>query len=163
MVTHQSAQHVFDDIHSVFANAHGSNVPLDGLTFQCAPPPELAFKLILDATGKIDPYAPPVSVQIQGLRDVVSTFDGLIHTPELIDIWLWDGPECKHLLFGHLINLEITHTLFAPDGTSMRATVALKFTVEQFAGRFDADLASKPSLDLTHIAGSDSDGPNTLS
>jgi len=161
MAIQQQAPHAFADSDGISAAPQADQPPLNCLKFHSKAPPELAFSLMLDATGVI-PCANSIAEQIEGLRDATYTYHGDRHAPNLVDIWLWDGPECKHLLFGRTVALNLEYTLFSPDGTPLRAKVELRFQIEHFAGPFDADLAAKPSLDLTHIAATAPDKKDTL-
>lgn len=105
----------------------------------------LSFDLVFDGTGTV-PNAPRKSVeeQIRDLRHLCYEVNGTIHTPNYL-VLCWGA-----LLFkGVLKTLSIDYSLFAPDGTPLRAKVKASFSAFQAnrEGRIDKN---ETSPDLTH-------------
>ncbi len=103
------------------------------------------LELILDGTGTV-PDAPTKSVDAQfaDIRRLIYQINGEIHSPNYVKL-AWGT-----LLFkGRLKTLSIDRTLFAPDGTPLRATVKAGFLGfhENTDGRSEQQLSSP---DLTH-------------
>lgn len=111
---------------------------------------DVAFDLLFDATGVIAP--PPGQSQVHGVSDalnqfmrLVSTVNGTIHSPNyLVLSWAQLQFECV------LTSLKIDYTLFRPDGTPLRAKVAVSFKSFQSETAL-AKEAALASPDMTHI------------
>lgn len=111
---------------------------------------EVSFDLVFDATGVIAP--PPGQSQAHGVSDalnefmrLVSTVNGTIHSPNyLVLSWAQLQFECV------LTSLKIEYTLFRPDGTPLRAKVAVSFKSFQSETALAKETA-KASPDMTHI------------
>ncbi len=103
------------------------------------------LSLVLDGTGTV-PDAPTKSVDAQfaDIRRLIYDVNGDIHSPNYVKL-AWGT-----LLFkGRLKTLNIDYTLFAPDGTPLRATVSAGFV--GFHDNTDARAAQNlNSPDLTH-------------
>lgn len=105
----------------------------------------LELALVFDGTGTV-PDAPTKSVdaQLADLRRLTYDVNGKIHTPNYLKLG-WGT-----LLFkGRLKTLSIDYTLFAPDGTPLRAKVKAGFIGfhDNSDGRTGQNLSSP---DLTH-------------
>ena len=101
--------------------------------------------LVFDGTGAVpDAPAKSVEVQLADLRRLAYEVNGDIHTPNYL-ILAWGV-----LLFkGQLKTLAIDYTLFAPDGTPLRAKVKAGFI--GFHDNGDGRAAqNRRSPDLTH-------------
>lgn len=86
-----------------------------------------------------------VTDKIKNLKEVVYGFQGDIHrTPFVKVIW---GEE---LFEGVLVNLNITYTLFQPDGTPLRAKINVSFR-EQVPLAQQELRRDQQSPDLTHV------------
>lgn len=103
---------------------------------------ELSFEILIDGTGASGEKK-EVTQEIQSLRQTVG-FNGGLHRPQkLFVIW-------GYFIFQGIIEtVDITYTLFRPNGTPLRAKVQLKFVYDTDATTrvLDADLHS---ADLTH-------------
>lgn len=111
---------------------------------------DVNFELIFDATGVIPP--PPGQSQANGVADaldqfmrLVATVNGTIHSPNyLVLSWAQLQFECV------LTSLKVDYTLFRPDGTPLRAKVAVSFKSFQSETAL-AKAAALASPDMTHI------------
>lgn len=105
----------------------------------------LDLSFVFDGTGAV-PGATTKTVdqQIQDLRKLAFDINGKIHTPNYV-VLNWGTLNFK----GRLKSLAIDYTLFAPDGTPLRATIKAGFIGfhENLDGRSDQNLSSP---DLTH-------------
>jgi hypothetical protein len=111
------------------------------------------FELVFDGTGVVPGKFPGIvpftsdgiTEQIEEFKKLVFSFDGNIHSPRFLQL-SWGT-----LLFRcRLTSLNISYTLFKPDGTPLRARADASFV-----GYTDevelARLAKKSSPDLSHI------------
>ena len=126
----------------------------------------LSLKLLFDGTGIIgtstDPFTSglnmlasgiggkkedenDVEAQIQKFMDVVHLYKGKEHQQHKVKIF-WG----EHSFEGFLKSFKVTHTLFKPDGTSIRATGDAVFSksLDPNTARRDNNPTSP---DLTHI------------
>ena len=116
-------------------------------------PDSVSFDLVFDATGVVpSPIAGKPDAPADGVVGMIARFKTLAlyvnsstHSPNFIKLsWAQLQFQCR------LQNLTITYTLFRPDGTPLRAKLAvsfLGFTSEQQLAQESA-LASP---DMTHI------------
>lgn len=111
---------------------------------------EVSFELVFDATGVIPPaqgqsYANGVADAIAQFTTLAVTLNGAIHSPNyLILAWAQLQFQCV------LTSMNATYTLFRPDGTPLRAKVAVTF--ESFSSESQlAKEANKQSPDMTHL------------
>lgn len=111
------------------------------------------FELVFDGTGVVPAALPGFGIfmedgiakMIDDFKKVVFDYDGSIHSPRFLKL-TWGT-----LLFScRLTALDISYTLFKPDGTPLRARANATFI-----GYTDEDelakLANKSSPDLTHV------------
>jgi hypothetical protein len=111
------------------------------------------FELVFDGTGVVPAALPGIGIftedgitkMIADFKNVVFDYDGSIHSPRYLKL-SWGT-----LLFScRLTALDISYTLFKPDGTPLRARANATFL-----GYTDEDelakLANKSSPDLTHV------------
>lgn len=111
---------------------------------------KISFDLIFDATGVIPP--PPGQSYTHGIADGIKTFtaltaqmNGTIHSPNyLILAWAQLQFQCV------LTSMNINYTLFMPDGTPLRAKVAVAFRSYTSEVQL-AKKQGKTSPDVTHI------------
>lgn len=111
----------------------------------------ISFELVFDATGVVPPPipgAPLPSDGVAGLIDrfiaLVATVNGVIHRPNYVKLsWAQLQFQCV------LTSLKITYTLFKPDGTPIRAKVAVTFLSFASEKQLAAEV-NKTSPDLTH-------------
>jgi hypothetical protein len=84
---------------------------------------KLSFDTVIDTTGLIDPKRTNLPAEIQKIETIVYTYNGQIHTPNFVKMEWGD-----HLVFyGTITSLDISYTLFKPDGTPLRAKLSFEF------------------------------------
>jgi hypothetical protein len=120
--------------------------------FRKIPSEEVQFELIFDATGVVPPGkgeaqspADGVTGKIRQFRSLISRFDGRIHSPKFVTL-TWG----TFLFKGRLSSLDLTYTLFRPDGTPLRAHASTRFIGYQSEEEL-AKEANKSSPDLSHL------------
>ena len=123
------------------------------LRFKAAVPQELSLKFLFDATG-----ASPAATAAAPEGEIKDVYEELKKFRELV--WDYHGdnhqPRYLRLLWGkldfecRLTTLNVSYTLFKPDGTPLRATVDTTFkkSIEKPKENASND-ASSP--DLTHL------------
>jgi hypothetical protein len=112
---------------------------------------DVSFELIFDATGVIPPpgnkksYSNGVADGIKQFTTLTATVNGAIHSPNyLILAWAQLQFQCV------LVSMSTNYTLFMPDGTPLRAKVAVTF--KSYASEAAlAKKAYKRSPDVTHL------------
>ncbi|MFV3126190.1 hypothetical protein [Niveispirillum sp. KHB5.9] len=131
--------------------AQGSNGPSPD--FNKVGPDSVTFELMFDATGVVPSpiagksAAPPDGVygQIEDFKALVLSFNGKIHSPNYVILsWAQLQFRCR------LQSMDLSYTLFRPDGTPIRARMSLGFlgfNSEQTL----AKQAQKASPDMTHV------------
>jgi hypothetical protein len=115
--------------------------------FEKYPAETISFKIVLDGTGIVPVSGTRKNVYelLEGLKDVVYTFNGSIHEPNYVQL-LWGS-----MLFnGRLNSLKVEYNLFKPNGLPLRANVDL-----DFKGFTSTELSSKmanlSSPDMSHL------------
>jgi hypothetical protein len=135
--------------------------------FKMVEPEQLDLEFIIDGTGVVsndldigggilgtamaiaDTFTTPesstyVTDKIDELKRVMYMYEGETHrTPFVTVVW------GKLLFEGILLNLDITYTLFQPDGTPLRAKINASFRQQIPVARQPQVTAASP--DLTHI------------
>ena len=103
---------------------------------------------MLDGTGVVDAgRGTTVSDQIALLRDIAYEYKGDEHEPGPVELnW---GDELKAFR-ARLSALDVTYTLFDPEGAPLRAKVKLDF-VEALTPKEVAVEADNQSPDMTHL------------
>ena len=121
------------------------------LRFQRTQPQTLKLNFLFDATGVIKSASSTsggvedIKSQVKAFKEVVLDFQGDIHSPHYVKI-IWGA-----LLFsGRLTNLNITYTLFKPDGTPLRAKAEAHFK-SSISDKQREAAEDKSSPDLTHL------------
>ena len=111
--------------------------------FENVQPQEHAFELTFDGTGTaVD--AVDVYETVESFLDITGRLQGDLHRPYYLKV-SW-GTFLSHCV---LKSAEVTYTLFAPDGTPLRAKVAATFAESvDDAKRVAQERKSSP--DLTH-------------
>lgn len=113
----------------------------------------VGFSLIFDGTGVVPTPLPGllpftgdgVKEQIEEFTDIVSKYCGNIHSPKFVEL-AWGT-----LLFNcRMESLEITYTLFKPDGIPLRAKADVAF-IGYTSPKLLAAKAKKCSPDLSHV------------
>lgn len=112
---------------------------------------DISFELIFDATGVIPPpgnkksYSNGVADGIKQFTTLTATLNGAIHSPNyLILAWAQLQFQCV------LVSMSTNYTLFMPDGTPLRAKVAVTFKSYTSEAQL-AKGAYKQSPDVTHL------------
>jgi hypothetical protein len=112
----------------------------------------ISFDLIFDATGVIPPPIPGMPLPTDGVaglidqfKTLVATMNGAIHRPNYVKLsWAQLQYQCV------LSKMNVTYTLFKPNGTPLRAKMSLTFL--SFASEKQlAEQANLGSPDLTHM------------
>ncbi len=116
--------------------------------FLATTPQSLDLEFVFDGTGVI-PNNPQkdksVSEQIEAFLEVVYEMEGSIHRPKYLKI-LWGSLKFDCILS----NLDISYTLFKPDGKPLRAKLKANFTSYIEAAKRVKE-EGKNSPDLTHM------------
>lgn len=111
-------------------------------------PQKLQFEFYLDATGVV-PGVTDVAAEIKRFKAVAYSYNGTIHSANYLTVTWGKGAEgtgfqCR------LTSLDIDYVLFRPDGTPLRAKLAVGF--EQYLSPDAlALLANKNSPDMSHL------------
>lgn len=105
---------------------------------------QVNFDLMFDGTGAVVGKVIEVDTEVKKLRNVTVGYQGKLHSPYYLQL------SWGKLLFNcHLTKLDISYTLFRPDGSPLRAKVSLTFVgFTDTATR--AKQADNQSSDLTH-------------
>jgi hypothetical protein len=84
--------------------------------------------------------------EISALETIIYTYNGKIHRPNFVKIQ-WG----QNITFNGVLNsIDISYTLFKPDGSPLRAKIALSFS--QYISPKTVTMIDRPeSPDLTHI------------
>lgn len=131
--------------------AQGSNGPSP--TFNRMANDQVSFELIFDGTGVIPSALPSLAnltgntlpKQIESFKRLVFDYSGDIHSPKYLKL-AWGT-----LLFkGRLQSLDLTFTLFQPDGAPLRARANLSLIGYSSESEL-ARKANKTSPDLSHV------------
>ena len=116
--------------------------------FKSSAPEELKLDFVLDATDTVYGYAHlgmSVPDQINALKAVAYDLSGPIHQPKYLKvIWTDFTFDCI------LTELQITYTLFSPEGTPLRAKISCTF-LNYIETERRVREEGKSSPDLTHI------------
>jgi len=121
--------------------------------FNRIPSDKLNFELVFDGTGVIPSKLPGVlpftgdgiAEQIDTFKKLVFSYNGNIHSPNFLKL-VWG----KLLFKCRLTSMDISYTLFKPDGTPLRARVTTAFSGYNDEEALAAK-ANKTSPDLTHV------------
>ncbi|WP_083629274.1 CIS tube protein [Tenacibaculum agarivorans] len=107
---------------------------------------ELSFEIVIDCTGVVFPKRINMANEIKALEDIVYDYDGKIHRPNYV-IVQWGSD----LIFKSVLkSFNTTYTLFRPDGSPLRAKVALSFG-EYVSPKKKSKEEKKESPDVTHL------------
>lgn len=125
--------------------------------FRAQRPQTFDLQLLFDGTGVVAndriPFsnvlglqnAKTVSEQLEKFRQVVFTYDGAKHSPNMLQIQWGD-----FIFRGKLKEMVLRYTLFKPDGTPLRAKAQCVF-VESLDDALRTAKERSESPDLTHI------------
>jgi hypothetical protein len=121
--------------------------------FNKIPSDTLKFELVFDGTGVIPTKLPGVlpftgdgvAAQVDAFKKLVFSYNGNIHSPNFLKLsWGTLLFKCR------LQSLDISYTLFKPDGTPLRARADATFV--GYNDEVELALqAKKSSPDLTHV------------
>lgn len=121
--------------------------------FNKIPSERVKLELVFDGTGVVPSPLPGVvpytgdgiAGQIEEFKDLVFDYSGKIHSPKFLElVWGTFVFRCR------LVALNITFTLFKPDGTPLRARADADFL--EYTSEADLALeANKSSPDLSHV------------
>jgi len=128
-----------------YDNSTAQGSPGTTLKFKGIPPETISFDIYFDATGSIDSNnVVDVNKQLDTFKEVCFLYNGVIHEPNYL-ILSWGSLvfKCK------LTSLDISYTLFKPNGSPLRAKASVKFE-EAIDSNLIAAEAAKTSPDLTH-------------
>jgi len=112
----------------------------------------VSFELVFDATGVIPPPIPGTPIPSDGVAGLLDTFtalvatvNGSIHRPNYVKLsWAQLQFQCV------LTKLNITYSLFKPNGTPIRAKAQVTFQSFTSESQLAAE-ANLTSPDLTHL------------
>lgn len=131
----------------------GGCVPMgdtgSGRNFARMQPGSLDFSTVFDGTGVVPipsnlKLPAEVEDQLNMLNDVVYTYNGKQHEPNVVQI-LWG----RLAFYGRLTTFNIEYTLFRPSGAPLRAKTTMSF--QGFKNPQEAALeANQSSPDLSH-------------
>ncbi len=111
---------------------------------------EISFDLVFDATGVVPPvsgqsYTNGVADGLKQFTSLLATVNGTIHSPNYL-ILSWAQLQFQCVLY----SMNISYTLFRPDGTPLRAKLSLSFQSYTSETQL-AKQANLSSPDLTHL------------
>lgn len=106
----------------------------------------LSFELVIDCTGVVDSSRVNLPAELASLSKVIYDYNGDIHSPNYVKI-KWGGNPPFNCV---LTKLNTSYTFFKPDGTPLRARVALAFSyfIDPVTLANEED---NKSPDLTHL------------
>lgn len=127
---------------------YNTKVPF-GLTgtnprFDAIQPETIHFDFVIDGTGVVK-QSTSVADELKQLNQVVYTYDGDKHEPNLIRI-VWGALKFD----GRLTNMDVNYTLFLPNGDPLRAKIAMDCR-SVINPQEEARRAGRQSPDLSHI------------
>jgi hypothetical protein len=114
--------------------------------YKSTPSDKLNFEIVIDCTGIVDPKRIDMAKEIKDLETIIYTYNGKIHRPNFVKIQ-WG----QNITFNGVLNsIDISYTLFKPDGSPLRAKISLAFS--QYISPKTVTMTDAPSSpDLTHI------------
>ncbi|MFH7015523.1 hypothetical protein [Flavobacterium sp. FlaQc-47] len=114
--------------------------------YKSTPSNKLSFEIVIDCTGIVDSGRTDMATEITALETIIYTYNGKIHRPNFVKVQ-WG----QNITFnGVLDSIDISYTLFKPDGSPLRAKISLSFS--QYISPKTVTMTDAPeSPDLTHI------------
>lgn len=114
--------------------------------YKSTPSDKLTFEIVIDCTGIVDAKRIDMAKEITALETIIYTYNGKIHRPNFVKVQ-WG----QNITFnGVLESIDISYTLFKPDGSPLRAKISLAFS--QYISPKTVTMQDAPeSPDLTHI------------
>lgn len=124
--------------------AQGIGTSGTSIKFLKITPEKVNFDIYLDGTGVIQPVEDVASF-IQNFKSLVYDYNGKIHSSNYLELnWGQSIFRCR------LTKMDITYSMFKPDGDPLRASMSLSF--EEFLDARYIILEEKSSSpDLTHL------------
>lgn len=126
-----------------YENAQGLGDASSPQNFENVQPQEYAFELQFDGTGTAQ-EAVDVYETVEEFLEITGRLQGDLHRPYYLKV-SW-GTFLSHCV---LKSAEVTYSLFAPDGTPLRAKIAATFAESVDDAKRVAE-ERKASPDLTH-------------
>jgi hypothetical protein len=114
--------------------------------YKSTPSEKLSFDIVIDCTGIIDPSRVSMGDELAALEDIIYIYNGTIHRPNFVKLVWGQGISFN----GVLTSFDSSFTLFAPDGSPLRAKISLAFS-EYIAPSTVAVQDGDESPDVTHI------------
>jgi hypothetical protein len=112
--------------------------------FNSIKPGDFDIELLIDGTGASGPKK-DVAKEIEKFMDVCAKYYGKNHRPNYLMIsWV------KLILKAVLTNVDVSYTMFAKDGTPLRAKITASFA-ETIDDDFRVKKDKNESPDLTHV------------
>jgi len=136
-----------------YNDVQAQGAPGGSPNFNKVPSEKVDFELVFDGTGVVPSALPGIMPytsdgiydQIEEFKSLVFHYNGKIHSPNFLKL-AWG----KLLFKCRLTSMDISYTLFKPDGTPLRARVNAAF--QSYNNETELALeANKSSPDLTHI------------
>lgn len=114
--------------------------------YKSSPSDKLSFEIVIDCTGVVDATRTDMATEIESLETIIYTYNGKIHRPNFVKVQ-WG----QNITFnGVLDSIDVSYTLFKPDGNPLRAKISLSFS--QYVSAQTVTMTDAPeSPDLTHI------------
>jgi hypothetical protein len=107
---------------------------------------KLSFDIVIDCTGIVDSTRTNMATEISTLENIVFIYQGKIHRPNYVQI-IWG----KNTMFQGVLNtMDISYTLFRPDGSPLRAKVSMTFS-QYLSPALASKKQGDESPDLTHL------------
>ena len=125
-----------------YSKAQASGSPNAVLKFEKMTPSKMNFDLVFDATGVVNSSVTDAGAEVQKFLDLAYNYNGDIHSPNYLKL-SW-GKALSYIC--RLSTAKVDYTLFKPNGTPLRAKVAVSFE------EYTAPVASPDeSPDMTHV------------
>lgn len=115
------------------------------LKFVGVEPESISFDIMFDTTGVIPGSTGDVYAQITEFRELTYDYKGTIHRPNYLKL-TWGSIIFK----GVLTTLNVTYTLFSPQGVPLRAKASVTFE-ETMDPATIARTGDNQSPDMTHL------------
>jgi hypothetical protein len=114
--------------------------------YKSTPSDKLNFDIVIDCTGVVDPKRTNLVQELNSLESIVYKYNGDIHRPNFVTVQ-WG----QNIIFkGVLTSFDTTYSLFKPDGTPLRAKIALGFS-QYISPKTVKKLDDQNSPDITHL------------
>lgn len=130
--------------------AYNEQQPMDSSStsqkYKSTPSDSVSFDIVIDCTGIVDKDRTDLATELKTLEDIVYTYNGDIHRPNYVKLQ-W-GTDI--VFYSVLKSFDTTYTLFKPDGSPLRAKIALSFS-QYISPEQREKIDSKTSPDITHL------------